>query len=197
MRLIVGLGNPGIEYAWTPHNLGFLVVDKLAEQADIRVTRPEAKSLVGRGHLAGHEVVLAKPQTMMNLSGLAVRELVGRAECELSDVIVVCDDVALPWGMIRVRERGSAGGHNGLKSVIGALGTMEFPRVRLGVLPLGRVGDLREYVLRQIRRDEEDLAAEEVEQAAEAVKLIVAEGTQRAMNRFNRRVPPGEDEAAT
>ena len=197
MRLIIGLGNPGIEYAWTPHNLGFLVVDKLAEQAGIRVTRPEAKSLVGRGHLAGHEVVLAKPQTMMNLSGLAVRELVGRAECEPSDVIVVCDDFALPWSMIRVRERGSAGGHNGLKSVIGALGTMEFPRVRLGVQPAEPSGDLKEYVLRQIRRDEEDLAAEEVEQGAEAVKLIVAEGTQCAMNRFNRRVPPGEDETAT
>ncbi len=127
MRLIVGLGNPGIEYAWTPHNLGFLVVDTLAEEAGIRVTRPEAKSLVGLGQIAGQEVVLAKPQTMMNLSGLAVRELVGRAECEPSDVIVVCDDIALPWGMLRVRERGTAGGHNGLKSVIGALGTMEFP----------------------------------------------------------------------
>src|ERR1035437_2596702 len=170
MRLIVGLGNPGIEYAWTPHNLGFLVVDKLAEQAGIRVTRPEAKSLVGRGHLAGHEVVHAKPQTMMNLSGLAVRELVGRAECEPSDVIVVCDDVALPWGMIRVRERGSAGGPHGLKSGVGALGRVEFPRVRLGVQPAELSGDLKEYVLRQIRRDEEDLATEDAEQGAEAVK---------------------------
>ena len=198
MRLIVGLGNPGIEYAWTPHNLGFLVVDKLAEQAGIRVTRPEAKSYVGKGKIAGHEVVLAKPQTMMNLSGLAVRELMGRAECESpSDVIVICDDVALPWGMLRVRERGSAGGHNGLKSVIGALGTMEFPRVRLGVQPDGLRGDLKEYVLRQIRRDEEDVVAEEVEQGAEAVKVIVAEGTARAMNQFNRRVaPPGVDEDA-
>ena len=198
MRLIVGLGNPGIEYAWTPHNLGFLVVDKLAEQAGIRVTRPEAKSYVGKGKIAGHEVVLAKPQTMMNLSGLAVRELMGRAECESpSDVIVICDDVALPWGMLRVRERGSAGGHNGLKSVIGALGTMEFPRVRLGVQPDGLRGDLKEYVLRQIRRDEEDVVAEEVEQGAEAVKVMVAEGTARAMNQFNRRVsPPGVDEDA-
>jgi peptidyl-tRNA hydrolase, PTH1 family len=197
MHVIVGLGNPGIEYAWTPHNLGFLVVDKLAEQASIRVTRPEAKSFVGRGKIAGHEVILAKPQTMMNLSGLAVRELVGRAECRPSDVIVICDDIALPWGMLRVRERGSAGGHNGLKSVIGALGTMEFPRVRLGVQPAELKGDLRDYVLRQIRRDEEDVVAEEVEQGAEAVKLIVAEGTARAMNHFNRRVPPpGEDEAA-
>jgi PTH1 family peptidyl-tRNA hydrolase len=195
MRLIVGLGNPGIEYAWTPHNLGFLVVDMLAEQAGIRVTRPESKSYVGLGSIAGHEVMLAKPQTMMNLSGLAVRELLGRADCQPSDVIVVCDDIALPWGMLRVRERGTAGGHNGLKSVIGALGTKEFPRVRLGVRPEEFRGDLKEYVLRQIRRDEEDVVAEEIEQGAEAVKLILAEGVARAMNRFNRRVPPpGEDE---
>jgi len=195
MRLIVGLGNPGIEYAWTPHNLGFLVVDRLAEDANIRVVRPEAKSLVGLGRLAGHEVVLAKPQTMMNLSGLAVRELIARNECRPADLILVCDDVALPWGMIRVRERGSAGSHNGLKSVIGALGTMEFPRVRLGIQPEQVRGELRDYVLRPIRSDEEDMVAEEIEQGADAVKLIVAEGTQRAMNRFNRRVPPPEGDA--
>ena len=194
MRLIVGLGNPGIEYAWTPHNLGFLVVDALAEDAGIRVSRPEAKSLVGLGQISGREVVLAKPQTMMNLSGLAVRELVSRAECEPSDVIVVCDDIALPWGMLRVCERGTAGGHNGLKSVIGAIGTTEFVRVRLGVKPEEMRGDLKEYVLRQIRRDEEDLVAEEIEQGAEAVKVILAEGTQSAMNRFNRRVSPQDDE---
>ena len=188
MRLIVGLGNPGDEYAWTPHNLGFLVVDKLAEDAGIRVTRPESKSFAGVGTIAGCEVVLAKPQTMMNLSGLAVGELARRAECEPSDVIVVCDDFALPWGMIRVRERGSAGGHNGLKSVIGALGTMEFPRVRLGVQPEQFRGDLKEYVLREIRREEQDLVAEEIDLAAEAVKVILTEGTQSAMNRFNRRV---------
>jgi PTH1 family peptidyl-tRNA hydrolase len=192
MRVIVGLGNPGIEYAWTPHNLGFLVIDALAEDAGIRVSRPESKSLVGMGEIAGQDVVLAKPQTMMNLSGLAVRELVGRAECEPSDVIVLCDDIALPWGMLRVRERGTAGGHNGLKSVIGALGTMEFIRVRLGVKPEEMRGDLREYVLRQIRRDEEDMVAEEIELGAEAVKIILAEGTQSAMNRFNRRVSPDE-----
>ncbi len=196
MRLIVGLGNPGIEYAWTPHNLGFLVVDALAEDAGIRVTRPEAKSLVGLGSIAGQEVVLAKPQTMMNLSGLAVRELLNRAECQPSDVIVLCDDIALPWGMLRIRERGTAGGHNGLKSVIGAIGTMEFVRVRLGVKPEEMRGDLKEYVLRQIRRDEEDVVAEEIEQGAEAVKAILAEGTQSAMNRFNRRVS-GQDEQET
>jgi peptidyl-tRNA hydrolase, PTH1 family len=190
MRVIVGLGNPGIEYAWTPHNLGFLVVDALAEFGSIRVTRPEAKSLVGIGQIAGQEVVLAKPQTMMNLSGVAVRELIGRAECQPSDLIVVYDDVALPWGTLRVRERGTAGGHNGMKSVISALGTTEFVRVRLGVKPEELRGDLREYVTRQIRRDEEEMVAEEVEQGAEAVTVILAEGTQAAMNRFNRRISP-------
>jgi len=194
MRLIAGLGNPGIEYAWTPHNLGFLVVDKLAEQFGIRVTRPEAKSFVGYGRIAGHEVALAKPQTMMNLSGLAVRDLLARIECEPSDVIVICDDIALPWGMIRVRERGSAGGHNGLKSVIASLATMEFARVRMGVQPEGFRGDLKEYVLREIRHDEEQTVVEEVEQGAEAVKVILAEGTAHAMNRFNRRVSAPDEE---
>jgi PTH1 family peptidyl-tRNA hydrolase len=194
MRLIVGLGNPGIEYAWTPHNLGFLVVDALAEDAGIRITRPEAKSLVGLGQIAGRDVVLAKPQTMMNLSGLAVRELLGRVECEPPDVIVICDDVALPWGMLRIRERGTAGGHNGLKSVIGAIGTTEFIRVRLGVKPDEMRGDLKEYVLRRIRRDEEDLVAEEIEEGAQAVQAILTEGTQSAMNRFNRRVSPQDEE---
>ena len=195
MRVIVGLGNPGIEYAWTPHNLGFLVVDALAEDAGIRVTRPEAKSFVGLGTIAGEEVVLAKPQTMMNLSGLAVRELLSRAECEPSDAIVVYDDVALPWGMVRVRERGTAGGHNGLKSIIGSIGTTEFPRVRLGVKPEQLRGDLKDYVLHQIRRDEEDLAGETIEQGTEAVKAILADGIQSAMNRFNRRISPaGESE---
>jgi PTH1 family peptidyl-tRNA hydrolase len=138
--------------------------------------------------------VLAKPQTMMNLSGLAVRELLGRVECEPPDVIVICDDVALPWGMLRIRERGTAGGHNGLKSVIGAIGTTEFIRVRLGVKPDEMRGDLKEYVLRRIRRDEEDLVAEEIEEGAQAVQAILTEGTQSAMNRFNRRVSPQDEE---
>src|SRR5271154_4219897 len=109
MWLIVGLGNPGVEYAWTPHNLGFLAVDAIAERAGIRVERPEAKSLVGLGRIAGQDVVLAKPQTMMNLSGLAVRDLLARAQPAGATLIVLCDDVALPWGMIRIRERGTAG----------------------------------------------------------------------------------------
>jgi PTH1 family peptidyl-tRNA hydrolase len=190
MRLIVGLGNPGPEYAWTPHNLGFLVVDQLAEAGRIRVERPEAKAYIGRGQLAGQQVLLAKPQTFMNVSGLAVRELFGRFECDPAEMIVIYDDVALPWGYIRIRERGSAGGHKGLKSLISALGTDEFVRVRLGVEPEHPVGDLAAYVLSPMSRDELEIAAEMVEQAAEAVQVILAEGVQRAMNRFNRRVPP-------
>jgi PTH1 family peptidyl-tRNA hydrolase len=190
MRLIVGLGNPGPEYAWTPHNLGFLVVDRIAERAGIRVERPEARSYVGRGRVAGEEVFLAKPQTYMNLSGVAVRDLLERCEATPADLIVIYDDVALPWGMIRIRARGSAGGHNGLKSIIGALGTMEFPRVRLGVQPDHPVGDLAAYVLHPMRGQQLELAAEMVEAGADAIELILKEGVPRAMSRYNRRVPP-------
>ena len=189
MRLIAGLGNPGLEYAWTPHNLGFLVVDRLAEAGRIRADRPEAKAYIGRGQLAGQEVLLAKPQTFMNVSGLAVLELLSRFACDPAEMIVVYDDVALPWGYIRIRERGSAGGHKGLKSLIGALGSDEFVRVRLGVQPEDAVGDLAAYVLSPMRRAELEIAAEMIEQAAEAVQVILAEGTPRAMSRFNRRVP--------
>jgi peptidyl-tRNA hydrolase, PTH1 family len=192
MRLIVGLGNPGPEYAWTPHNLGFLALDRLAELAGAHVDRPEAKSLLGRGKLAGHDILLAKPQTYMNISGLAVRDLVARFECDPAEVIVIYDDVALPWGMIRVRQRGTAGGHNGMKSIIGALGTMDFPRVRLGVQPEYPVDDLGDYVLRPMRRADLEGAAEMVDAAAEAVQVILADGVGRAMTRFNRRVPPPE-----
>ena len=195
MRLIVGLGNPGIEYARTPHNLGFLAVDAISERAEIRIERPEAKSLVGLGRIAGQDVALAKPQTMMNLSGFAVRDLLERLECVPADLVVLYDDVALPWGMLRIRERGTAGGHNGLKSVIGTIGTIEFPRVRLGVQPEHPVGDLAEYVLRPMRKAELESAAEMCEQAVEAVELILTQGTAHAMNRFNRRVSlPGENE---
>ena len=193
MWLIVGLGNPGPEYAWTPHNLGFLGVDAIAERARIRVERPEAKSLVGLGQFAGQEIALAKPHTMMNLSGLAVRDLLERFECGTDQMIVLYDDVALPWGMLRVRERGSAGSHNGVKSIIGTIGGSEFPRVRLGIQPDHPVGDLAAYVLRPMRKADLETAAEMAEQAAEAVELIITRGVAHAMNRFNRRVvPPGE-----
>jgi PTH1 family peptidyl-tRNA hydrolase len=194
--LIVGLGNPGPEYAWTPHNLGFLAIDRLAEAMGTRVERPEAKSFLGFGTLAGKRVALAKPQTYMNASGMAVRELVHRLEVPPARLIVLLDDVALPWGMLRIRPRGSAGGHNGLASIIGALGTEQFIRVRMGIQPDHPVADLAAYVLRPMRQAELERAAEMTAAAAEAVRLIVAEGVGRAMARFNRRASPPENQAA-
>ena len=195
MRLIVGLGNPGPEYEFTPHNMGFLAVDALGGRAGIRVTRPEAKSYVGLGTIAGNQVVLAKPQTMMNLSGTAVRLLLERYECTSAEMIVLSDEAALPWGMLRIRERGSAGGHNGLKSVIASIGSSEFIRVRLGVKPEYPLEDRAEYVLGTMRKPEREIASQMVVDAAEAVEWIVAEGAAKAMAKFNRRVEVGEEDS--
>ncbi len=194
MRLIVGLGNPGPEYEWTPHNLGFLAVDGLAERAGIRVTRPEAKSYIGRGKLAGQEVVLAKPQTMMNLSGMAVRELLERHECSAGEMILLVDEVDLPWGMLRIRERGTGSTHNGFKSIVRAIGTDEFIRIRMGCQPEHPVGDLADYVLTPMRRAEREIAQQMAVDAGEAVELILTEGVSKAMTRFNRRVTPAEED---
>jgi PTH1 family peptidyl-tRNA hydrolase len=191
-RLIVGLGNPGREYEQTPHNMGFLALDALAGRAGIRITRPEAKSVVGRGELAGQAVVLAKPQTMMNLSGVAVRILLEKYEADPAETIVLVDDVDLPWGMLRIRERGSAGTHNGMKSVVRAVGT-EFIRIRIGVGPEKVWGELRDYVLRPMGRAERETADQMSAEAAEAVELILSEGVSKAMSRFNRRVSPSEE----
>ena len=195
MRLIVGLGNPGSEYEWTPHNLGFLAIDELARRAGIRVTRPEAKSHIGLGELAGQEVILAKPQTMMNLSGLAVRMLLEKYESDPSQMIVISDEVALPWGMLRIRERGSAGGHNGLKSVIDAIGTNEFIRVRLGVGPEKVWGDLADYVLCPMGRAEREIATQLVDDAGNAAETILKNGVSNAMTQFNRRVSAEEEDS--
>jgi PTH1 family peptidyl-tRNA hydrolase len=196
MRLIVGLGNPGPEYEFTPHNLGFLAVDALAGRARIRVTRPESKSYVGLGAVAGNEVVLAKPQTMMNLSGAAVRTLLERYECKPAEMIVMSDEAMLPWGMLRIRERGSAGGHNGLKSIIASIGTNDFIRVRMGVKPEFPLEDMADYVLGTMRKPEREIAAQMVADAADAVELILSEGAGKAMARFNRRVDSEADESA-
>ncbi|MGH9863982.1 MAG: aminoacyl-tRNA hydrolase [Candidatus Acidiferrales bacterium] len=195
MRIIVGLGNPGREYAWTPHNLGFQVLDRLAERFAIRITRPEAQSVIGVGRIAGHNVVLAKPQTFMNLSGHAVADLIARHDADTAETIVVSDEAALPWGMIRIRERGSAGSHNGLKSVIGALGTDEFLRVRLGIKPDYPVHDLAAYVLAPMGKDARETADVMIVEAADAVEMILTEGTGRAMAHFNRRATPPEEAA--
>jgi len=194
MRLIVGLGNPGPEYEGTPLNMGFLAIDGIAERAEIRITRPEAKSYVGRGKFAGEEVILAKPQTMMNLSGVAVRMLLEKYECDPAEMIVLTDEVDLPWGMLRIRERGSAGTHNGLKSIVSALGGGEFIRVRLGIKPEKIWGELRDYVLSKLSRADREIAGQMVTDATDAVELIITEGVGKAMSKFNRRVPPLEED---
>jgi PTH1 family peptidyl-tRNA hydrolase len=193
MRLIVGLGNPGPEYQWTPHNLGFLAVDEIANRHAIRVERPEAKALVGLGNVAGQEVILAKPQTYMNLSGISVRHLMEKYELEPEDLLVMFDERDLPWGMIRIGERGSAGTHNGAKSVISVVGTPEVARLRLGVGPDHPVSDLAAYVLRPMKKAELEVAAEMVATAAEAAEMILKEGIAAAMNKYNRRNPPPAD----
>jgi PTH1 family peptidyl-tRNA hydrolase len=190
MRLIVGLGNPGPEYQWTPHNLGFLAVDELANRNGIRVERPEAQSLVGLGKVAGEEIILAKPQTYMNLSGNAVGRLMDKYEVAPADLLVMFDERDLPWGMIRVGERGSPGTHNGAKSVTDAVGTQEFARLRLGCGPDHPVGDLAAYVLRPMKKAELEVAGEMVASAGDAVELLLTQGIAAAMNKFNRRATP-------
>jgi PTH1 family peptidyl-tRNA hydrolase len=190
MRLIVGLGNPGPEYQWTPHNLGFLAVDELANRNGIRVERPEAQSLVGLGKVAEREIILAKPQTYMNLSGNAVGRLMDKYEVGPAGLLVIYDERDLPWGMIRIGERGSPGTHNGAKSVTGAVGTPEFARLRLGCGPNHPVGDLAAYVLRPMKKAELEVAGEMVASAADAVELLLTEGMVAAMNKFNRKASP-------
>jgi len=189
MRLIVGLGNPDPQYQWTPHNLGFMAVDELANRHGIRVERPEGKAMVGRGRIGGEAVILAKPQTYMNLSGISVRELLAKYELETGDLLVMWDEAQLPFGTIRIHPDGSAGSHNGAKSVIGAVGTEEFSRLRLGCAPEHPPDSRKQYVLRPMKKTELVAASEMIAEAGEAVELILSEGIDAAMNKYNRRKP--------
>jgi PTH1 family peptidyl-tRNA hydrolase len=197
MRLIVGLGNPDPEYQWTPHNLGFMAVDELANRSGIRVERPEGKALVGRGKIAGEEVLLAKPQTYMNLSGISVRELLEKYEMDLDELLVLWDEVQLPLGTIRIHPDGSAGSHNGAKSVISAVGTQEFARVRLGCGPDHPLNSRKEHVLRPMKKADLEVAAEMIGEAGDAVEMILMKGIDAAMNKYNRRKPTDPEEPET
>ena len=194
MRLIVGLGNPDPEYQWTPHNLGFMVVDELANRNSIRVERPEGKALVGRGKVAGEEVLLAKPQTYMNLSGISVRELLEKYELDADALLLMWDEVQLPLGTIRIHPDGSAGSHNGAKSVISAVGTQKFARLRLGCGPEHPLTSRKEHVLRPMRKAELEAASEMVAEAGDAVEMILTQGIDAAMNKYNRRKPAEPEE---
>jgi len=187
VKLIVGLGNPGIEYQFTPHNLGFLTVDRIADDLKVQVRNRQCRSLTARAVIGQEEVVLAKPETFMNMSGQAVVELVAKLEIKPeTDLIVIYDELDLPMGTIRVRQRGSSAGHNGMKSIIGALGTQEFARIRIGIAPEEKI--LKPFRKRQLKQVDEML-----DTAAEAVKVTLTEGIAVAMNRFNRKPEPPEE----
>jgi PTH1 family peptidyl-tRNA hydrolase len=195
MKLIVGLGNPGGEYDETRHNLGFMLIDRLMERAGGRRYRDEAGAKVAEVALAAARAMLVKPQTYMNLSGNAVRPLLERyGEGDASNLIVASDEAALPFGMIRVRARGSAGGQKGLKSIIDRLGSQEFARVRMGVKPDHPVADLSSFVLSPIPRRERALLDEMLDRAADAVETILTDGVERAMARYNERVKTVTDD---
>ncbi len=185
--LVVGLGNPGEQYEFTPHNVGFQVIDRLAELNAIRVTRKESDAKVGSGMVSGKRTLLAKPQTFMNESGRSVNGLLGRYELKPDRLIVVYDELDLPWGSLRIRPNGSAAGHNGMKSVIAHMGTQMFPRVRVGV-DLGKEGGRGpDYLLSRLKRSQKQEMDEMAEQAAKAVESIIAEGVEKSMAIFNRR----------
>ena len=189
MKLIVGLGNPGREYEKTWHNLGFMLIDRLMQRAGGRRYRQEARAEVAQVELRGQRVIVVKPMTFMNLSGEAVRPLVEKyGEADARNIIVACDDIALPFGMIRVRARGSAGGQKGLKSIIERSGSEDFPRVRMGIKPDHPVADLGDFVLMPIRSREREQLELMLDRAADAIELILAEGVERAMAAFNERV---------
>jgi peptidyl-tRNA hydrolase, PTH1 family len=195
--LVVGLGNPGEEYEFTPHNLGFLTIDRLAELHGIRVTRKENISRVGLGMVRGKPVALAKPQTYMNLSGPAVQGLLERYGLKPDRLVVIYDELDLPWGVLRVRAKGSAAGHNGVKSLIGSLGTDEFARVRLGIHQPGRdraAGEGAKFVLGRFSRAQRQEVEETVGRAAQAVESILAEGVEKSMAMFNRRAQGSQQE---
>jgi peptidyl-tRNA hydrolase, PTH1 family len=189
MRLIVGLGNPGSEYEATWHNLGFLLIDRLAVRIGGCKFRGQAEARLAEATLAGQRVLLVKPQTYMNLSGNSVGRLLDLfGEGNAENLLVACDDVALPIGMIRIRAAGSAGGQKGLKSIIDRLGSQEVARVRLGIKPDHPVSDLVKYVLSPIPKRWREQVDEMIGQAADAVELILARGVQEAMGTFNHRV---------
>ncbi len=192
MFIVVGLGNPGRKYAKTRHNMGFIAADELAQKLDIKINKIKHKSLVGEGYLAGQKVLLVKPQTYMNLSGEAVREIMHYYRVESEKILLIYDDVDIETGRIRIRKKGGAGTHNGMKSVVAAMGTEEFPRIRIGI-----GGDIKmhlmDFVTGGMNKKEKETLKEAVITAAEAAECIIEKGIDAAMNRYNSRVSEKEE----
>ena len=188
MKLIVGLGNPGIEYQFTPHNIGFLAVDRIAAERGVEIRNRQCRALTAKIQVADEAVLLAKPETYMNLSGMSVRELVAEHDVKPeSDLIVIQDEMDFPLGTLRIHTRRSSAGHNGIESIIGALGTQDFLRIRMGVAPDHKVENGKDYLLSPFRKAQMPVVDEMLDTAAEAVKVILTEGAAAAMNRFNRK----------
>lgn len=186
MIIIVGLGNPGREYVGTRHNVGFLVLEKLAARENISVLEKKHKAIIGKGVVAGEKCILARPQTYMNLSGESVRQMLDYYKIdETSQLIVISDDISLEPGQIRVRKKGSAGGHNGLKNIIAHLGHDSFIRVKIGVGEKPKGWDLADYVLGRFSAQDREAVEEAADRAVEAIRVIISEGADAAMNQFN------------
>ena len=194
MKLIVGLGNPGPKYAFTPHNAGFLAVDRIAAVCDVLVANRRGRALTGKARLMGHEVLLAKPETFMNESGLSVAALLDELELGVEDLIVLYDELAIPLGTLRIRERGSAAGHNGVRSISGVLGTEEWTRIRIGIgKPPTETGRAikaggTDYLLSPMRKQELAELDEVLDLAVRAVEAVLTKGVGAAMNEFNKKV---------
>jgi PTH1 family peptidyl-tRNA hydrolase len=188
-KLVVGLGNPGKDYEHTAHNLGFMIIDRLAERSGITVGRRDCQALVGQGTIGRHKVLLAKPQTFMNLSGQSVQGLLVKNEIAPADLILIYDELDLPWQSLRIRPNGSAAGHRGVGSVIECIGSKEFPRVRLGVHGGRREKDGAQIVLAKLKRAHKQELDELLDYASQAVESIIAEGVEKSMAKYNRRAP--------
>ena len=192
MKLIVGLGNPGLEYEFTPHNVGFLLIDRLAEDLRVEVRNRQSKALTAAAHIGQEAVLLAKPETYMNLSGLAVRGLLDKLELRPeADLIVIQDELDFPFGTMRIQRGRSSAGHNGIESIIDALGTNDFLRVRIGVAPEYKPSDGKEYLLSPMRKAQRKALDAVLNDAVEAAKMIVEQGPAAAMQRFNRKPESG------
>lgn len=192
MYIIAGLGNPTKEYDKTRHNAGFLAIDALADKYHIDVSEKKHKALCGRGAIEGQKVVLMKPQTFMNLSGESIRAAVDFYKVDPEDIIIIYDDISLEPGQLRIRLKGSAGGHNGIKNIIAHLGTQEFPRIKVGIGAKPPRMDLADYVLSRFSRGEQKLMDDAFKEAADAAVMMMTDGPERAMNHFNTKKKEAE-----
>ncbi len=188
MYVIVGLGNPGMQFAATRHNVGFEVIERLAHENHIKLNKKKHKAIIGSGHIAGHKVLLVQPQTYMNASGESVRPIMDFYKCSEKDLIVVYDDICFEVGTMRIRKKGSAGGHNGMKSIINHLGTNEFTRIRVGVGNKSPEWDLKDHVLSRFNDVEIKEIVDEIKRASDAIELMLRDSVDKAMNIYNVKI---------